>query len=49
MSEPTRETVLDLLMGAARGTVGATDEEMQAAADALEDMVAEGEIVEVTP
>lgn len=45
----TRETVLDLLMGASVALEDVTDDELPGAVDALEDMVGEGEIGEVTP
>jgi hypothetical protein len=44
----TRETVLDLLMGAASALEDVIDDELLGVVDALEDMVDEGEIVEVT-
>lgn len=39
-----RETVLDLLMGAASALEDVTDEELPAVVDAMEDMATEGEV-----
>lgn len=44
----TREKVLELILGAAPALENVTDEELPGVVDALEDMVSEGEIVEVT-